>query len=112
MAIWQLCPTRFQIGFDDWSIFRKREVQAAIGIDMAIRKVVYNLPKRPSSGSVGGVQLGIRDVLECHRQPLGQGGNGVNPSLTHGVRHVFWCRELADWVLKLLHVGRIEGLDD
>ena len=64
----QLSPAILGVGLDHRLGFGEREPEPHIGVQVAVRQVMYNLAKGPAAGPVWRVQLGVLEASHSAAQ--------------------------------------------
>ena len=70
LRVGQFGPAIFRVGLDGRFVFGKSQLEAHVGIQMAVGHVMHDLTHRPSAGTVGRVELRARTVLLWQRAGL------------------------------------------
>ncbi len=98
MSVGKLCPKSFFVRPDGGIVFRKGQPQAGIGVDVAIRNVVNQLPDGPAVGTVGSIQLVVIPATQQIDELGGQGAYDLNVGFDFIQRIAGLASKLADRV--------------
>ena len=78
LAVGQLSPHGFIIGFDGGPVFGERQFEAHKGIRVTVGKVMHDLPYGPAAFAIGRIELRIAEPADGGTQPLGQQTQGLD----------------------------------
>ena len=115
-TISQLSPRSLVVGFDGWPFLGKGELEADVGIGVAVGEVMNELANSPAAVAIRCVELRIGKAGSHSFDPLRQHAQCLNICGAHACQGAGGCREAADGIAEIIEVrhggsiGRIPAL--
>ncbi len=78
LAVGKLGPGGFVVGLDGGPIFGERELEADVGVGVAVGDVMDDLAHGPAAVAVGRVELGVAQALDGGAKLLGKLAQSVD----------------------------------
>ncbi len=86
-AVGELRPCSFVVGLDGGPILSERELEADIGVRVAVGDVMHDLAHGPAAVAIGRVELGVGEAVNCGaqmRRAVGAGSGSARRGLSGG----------------------------
>src|ERR1700722_12059704 len=103
LRICKLSPAIFRVRLNGRFLFGERQLEPRVGVQMAVGYVMHDLAHSPSAGTVGRVELVLRQSFDGHAQL----GRGLSDIVEESALPVFSERsfvgELADGIAQVGH---------
>ena len=80
----QLGPGGFVVGLDGGPVLSERELEADVGVGVAVGDVMHHLAHGPAAVAIGRVELRVAEARDGRAQALGQQAQRFNVRRANG----------------------------
>src|ERR1019366_9709222 len=107
----KLRPESFIKGLYRWLVLSQRKFEPDVGVHVAVRKVVHNLPDRPAAGTIRRIELLLREAGDGVTQGFRRGRDlsDCAGALSRSERRLQFV--FPDWVTQIHSDAPYVGLD-